>query len=52
VPISKIDSDEILPSTKNLIKKRFVLIQRRKSVLQCDWSHQLLCDRIQKESMK
>lgn len=46
VPINKIDSDGIRPSTKNLIKKCFVLIQGRKSVLQCDWSHQLLCDRI------
>lgn len=49
VPVNKIDSDEILPSTKNLIKKCFVLIQGRKSVLQCDWSHRLLCDKIQKE---
>lgn len=46
VPINKIDSDEILPSTKNLIKKCYVLIQGRKSVLQYDWSHQLLGDRI------
>lgn len=36
VPVNKIDSDEILPSTRNLIKKGFVLIQGRKSVLQCD----------------